>query len=124
MFQAKKTHEFQCEYCPKWFSKRNSLRNHLRSHRDQMYLDETGLSREENTSTVSGPLLNTSQEYKLSMGNLNIHLQNEVSLTSTIFTKIINQYKLTYFDTILHYRLNMILYMEMIIYIVVTITKI
>jgi len=124
MFQAKKTHEFQCEYCPKWFSKRNSLRNHLRSHRDQMYLDETGLSREENTSTVSGPLLNTSQEYKLSMGNLNIHLQNEVSLTSTIFTKIINQYKLTYFDTVLHYRLNMILYMEMIIYIVVTITKI
>ena len=124
MFQAKKTHEFQCEYCPKWFSKRNSLRNHLRSHRDQMYLDETGLSREENTSTVSGPLLNTSQEYKLSMGNLNIHLQNEVSLTSTIFTKIINQYKLTYFDTVLHYRLNMILYIEMIIYIVVTITKI
>jgi len=124
MFQAKKTHEFQCEYCPKWFSKRSSLRNHLRSHRDQMYLDETGLSREENTSTVSGPLLNTSQEYKLSMGNLNIHLQNEVSLTSTIFTKIINQYKLTYFDIVLHYRLNMILYMEMIIYIVVTITKI
>jgi len=124
MFQAKKTYEFQCEYCPKWFSKRSSLRNHLRSHRDQMYLDETGLSREENTSTVSGPLLNTSQEYKLSMGNLNIHLQNEVSLTSTIFTKIINQYKLTYFDTVLHYRLNMILYMEMIIYIVVTITKI
>jgi len=124
MFQAKKTHEFQCEYCPKWFSKRSSLRNHLRSHRDQMYLDETGLSREENTSTVSGPLLNTSQEYKLSMGNLNIHLQNEVSLTSTIFMKIINQYKLTYFDTVLHYRLNMILYMEMIIYIVVTITKI
>ena len=124
MFQAKKTHEFQCEYCPKWFSKRSSLRNHLRLYRDQMYLDETGLSREENTSTVSGPLLNTSQEYKLSMGNLNIHLQNEVSLTSTIFTKIINQYKLTYFDTVLHYRLNMILYMEMIIYIVVTITKI
>ena len=124
MFQAKKTHEFQCEYCPKWFSKRSSLRNHLRSHRDQMYLDETGLSREENTSTVSGPLLNTSQEYKLSMGNLNIHLQNEVSLTSTIFTKIINQYKLTYFDTVLHYRLNMILYMKMIIYIVVTIMKI
>ena len=124
MFQAKKTHEFQCEYCPKWFSKHSSLRNHLRSHRDQMYLDETGLSREENTSTVSGPLLNTSQEYKLSMGNLNIHLQNEVSLTSTIFTKIINQYKLTYFDTVLHYRLNMILYMEIIIYIVVTITKI
>jgi len=124
MFQAKKTHEFQCEYCPKWFSKRSSLRNHLRSHRDQMYLDETGLSREENTSTVSGPLLNTSQEYKLSMGNLNIHLQNEVSLTSTIFMKIINQYKLTYFDTVLHYRLNMILYMEMILYIVVTITKI
>ena len=124
MFQAKKTHEFQCEYCPKWFSKRSSLRNHLRSHRDQMYLDETGLSREKNTSTVSGPLLNTSQEYKLSMGNLNIHLQNEVSLTSTIFMKIINQYKLTYFDTVLHYRLNMILYMEIIIYIVVTITKI
>jgi hypothetical protein len=96
MFQAKITHEFQCEYCPKWFSKRSSLRNHLRSHRDQMYLDETGLSREENT-TVSGPLLNTSQEYKLSMGNLNIQLQNEVSLTSTIFTKIINQYKLTLF---------------------------
>ena len=124
MFQAKKTHEFQCEYCPKWFSKRSSLRNHLRSHRDQMYLDETGFSREENTSTISGPLLNTSQEYKLSMGNLNIHLQNEVSLTLTIFTKIINQYKLTYFDTVLHYRLNMILYMKMIIYIVVTITKI
>jgi len=94
MFQAKIIHEFQCEYYPKWFSKCSSLRNHLRSHRDQMYLDKTGLSREENTSTVSGPLLNTSQEYKLSMGNLNIHLQ---SLTSTIFTKIINQYKLTLF---------------------------
>src|SRR5205814_6576220 len=100
MFQAKKTHEFQCEYCPKLFSKHSSLRNHLRSHRDQIYLDETEFSREENTSTVSGPLLNTSQEYKLSIGNLNIYLQNKVSLTSTIFTKIINQYKLTYFDTV------------------------
>ena len=90
------THEFQCEYCPKWFSKHSALRNHLRSHHDQMYLDETGLSREENT-TVRGPLLNTSQEYKLFMENLNIHWQNKISLTSTIFTKIINQYKLTLF---------------------------
>lgn len=54
MFQPKTTQEFQCEYCPKSFSKRSSLRNHLRTHRDQMYLDETGLSREENV-TISSP---------------------------------------------------------------------
>jgi hypothetical protein len=78
MFQNTTTQEFRCEYCPKWFSKRSSLRNHLRSHRDQMYLDETGLSQEENI-TISGSLL---QEYKLFMESLNV--RDEVSLTSNI----------------------------------------
>ncbi|CAB4383195.1 unnamed protein product [Rhizophagus irregularis] len=55
MFQIKTTQEFRCEYCPKTYSKRSSLRNHLRTHRDQMYLNETGLFGEENTY-ISHPL--------------------------------------------------------------------
>ncbi|CAB4387168.1 unnamed protein product [Rhizophagus irregularis] len=55
MFQIKTTQEFRCEYCPKTYSKRSSLRNHLRMHRDQMYLNETGLFGEENTY-ISHPL--------------------------------------------------------------------
>ncbi|CAB4382430.1 unnamed protein product [Rhizophagus irregularis] len=55
MFQIKTTQEFRCEYCPKTYSKRSSLQNHLRTHRDQMYLNETGLFGEENTY-ISHPL--------------------------------------------------------------------
>ncbi|CAB5313075.1 unnamed protein product [Rhizophagus irregularis] len=55
MFQIKTTQEFRCEYCPKTYSKRSSLRNHLQTHRDQMYLNETGLFGEENTY-ISHPL--------------------------------------------------------------------
>ncbi|CAB4437322.1 unnamed protein product [Rhizophagus irregularis] len=55
MFQIKTTQEFRCEYCPKTYSKRSSLRNYLRTHRDQMYLNETGLFGEENTY-ISHPL--------------------------------------------------------------------
>ena len=38
---------FQCKYCPRTFSRRGAFRNHLRTHRDQMYLDE---NEEENPS--------------------------------------------------------------------------
>ncbi|CAB4478565.1 unnamed protein product [Rhizophagus irregularis] len=55
MFQIKTTQEFRCEYCPKTYSKCSSLRNHLRTHRNQMYLNETGLFGEENTY-ISHPL--------------------------------------------------------------------
>ena len=55
MFQTKTTQEFRCEYCPKTFSKCSSLQNHLRTHRDQMYLNETGLLCKENAN-ISGPL--------------------------------------------------------------------
>ena len=70
MFQDKTTREFRCEYCPKSFSKRSSYRNHLRSHRDQMYLDETGLSLEE-TATTSTRELDNSEEYRLFVESLN-----------------------------------------------------
>ena len=52
MFQSKTNKEFQCEYCLITFSKRDSFRNHLRKHRDQIYLEETGLFREENVITT------------------------------------------------------------------------
>jgi hypothetical protein len=58
MFLTKTTREFQCEYCLRTFSKRSSLRNHIRTHRDQMYLNETGLFGRENIS-ISGPLQET-----------------------------------------------------------------
>jgi hypothetical protein len=37
---------FQCEYCPQSFSRRGAFRNHLRLHRDQIFLDENQLTRE------------------------------------------------------------------------------
>ena len=55
MFLTKTTQEFQCEHCLRTFSKRSSLRNHIRTHRDQMYLNETGLLYKENVN-ISGPL--------------------------------------------------------------------
>ena len=58
MFLTKTTRNFQCNYCLKTFSKRSSIRNHLRTHRDQMYLNETGLFGKENTNT-NGPLQET-----------------------------------------------------------------
>ena len=44
------------------FSKRGSLRNHLRTHRDQMYLNEAGLFYEENTN-ISGPSQETDRPF-------------------------------------------------------------
>ncbi|CAB4413656.1 unnamed protein product [Rhizophagus irregularis] len=41
---------FQCKYCSRSFSRRGAYRNHLQSHRDQMYLDENNLTREESTN--------------------------------------------------------------------------
>ena len=89
MFQDKTTREFWCEYCPRSFSKLSSYQNHLRSHREQMYLDETGLSREENTTRDISQELNSSQEYSLFLERLNNeqvtlednHWQDEVSST-------------------------------------------
>ena len=51
MFLTKTTQEFRCDYCLKIFSKCNSIRNHLRTYCDQMYLNETGLFGKENTNT-------------------------------------------------------------------------
>ena len=70
MFQDKTTREFQYDYCPKSFSKLSSFQNHLCSHRDQMYLDETGLLCEGNT-IMSLQELNTSHEYNLFIESLN-----------------------------------------------------
>src|SRR5437763_13433479 len=42
---------FQCKYCPQTFSRQGAYRNHLKSHRDQMYLDENNLTRDENNLT-------------------------------------------------------------------------
>lgn len=47
---------FQCKYCPRSFSRRGAYRNHLQSHRDQMYLDENNLTREESTN-ISEPVV-------------------------------------------------------------------
>jgi hypothetical protein len=60
MFQTK-INEFKCEYCSKSFSKCSSFQNHLRSYHNVRYLDEIGLSREENT-TGSSSLLNISSQ--------------------------------------------------------------
>lgn len=47
---------FQCKYCSLSFSGRGAYRNHLQSHRDQMYLDENNLTREESTN-ISEPVV-------------------------------------------------------------------
>ena len=41
---TKNKNVFQCDYCLQSFSRHGAFRNHLRSHRDQMYLDENELS--------------------------------------------------------------------------------
>ena len=70
MFQDKTTREFQCEYCPRSFSRLSAYRNHLRTHCDQMFLNETGLSREE-SNTGSLQESNTLQEYNHFIESLN-----------------------------------------------------
>jgi|RhiMetdeSRZDD1v2_1073273.scaffolds.fasta_scaffold2459250_1 hypothetical protein len=42
---TKNKNVFHCDYCPQSFSRRGAFRNHLRSHRDQIYLDENELTR-------------------------------------------------------------------------------
>lgn len=69
MFQDKVTREFRCEYCPRSFSKLGSYRNHLRTHRDQMFLDETGLSREENNTTSPSQELHDYNHFLESLNN-------------------------------------------------------
>lgn len=48
MLPYDKKNIFQCDYCSRSFSRQGAFRNHLRSHRDQMYLDENNLTREKN----------------------------------------------------------------------------
>jgi hypothetical protein len=69
MFQSKTNKEFQCEYCLITFSKRGSLRNHLRKHRDQMYLEEAGLSREENVITTKPLQISENNEQDLMLND-------------------------------------------------------
>jgi len=68
-----KKNTFQCNYCPRSFSRHGAYRNHLRSHRDQMYLDENNLTREKNI--INEPKLtvarNTIQETTLSPISIN-----------------------------------------------------
>lgn len=54
---TKNKNVFQCNYCPQSFSRRGAFRNHLRSHRDQVYLDENELAR--NTSTITNETMST-----------------------------------------------------------------
>lgn len=55
---------FRCKYCPRTFSRRGAFRNHLKIHRDQMYLEENELTRENvsNSATNSATIKNTLQK--------------------------------------------------------------
>ena len=65
-----KKNEFQCEYCPRTFTRRGAFRNHLKKHRNQMFLEENELTREEvfepttisSTTMSSTTIRNTSQK--------------------------------------------------------------
>ena len=56
---------FQCRYCSQTFSRRGVFRNHLKIYRDQMYLEENELTRENisnseiNLVTIKNTLQNT-----------------------------------------------------------------
>jgi len=67
---------FQCQYCPRSFSRRGAFRNHLRSHRDEIYLDENEFLHEVSTPTT---IRNTFQRTVLSpvLINDSVSLQND-----------------------------------------------
>jgi len=112
MFQDKTSQEFQCEYCPRTFSKRSSLRNHLRTHRDQMYLNETGL----NTSIGPSdrPFISNEQDLMLEDNYCQV---KEIELAIKLLNelpKIINKHN----DKLFLYSMKMI-YMEIMMKIIV-----
>lgn len=54
--------DIKCDYCTRTFSRRGAFRNHLQTHRDQMYLEENKLTREEvaiNSTTIRNTLQKT-----------------------------------------------------------------
>jgi Zinc finger, C2H2 type len=56
--------DFRCKYCSRTFSRRGAFRNHLKIHRDQMYLEENELTRENvsNSEINSVTIKNTLQK--------------------------------------------------------------
>ena len=78
---------FQCNHCPRSFSRQGAFRNHLRSHRDQMYLDENNLTREENTKTSEQRSISTHQRTVLSPISINetVNLYNEQALELNVW---------------------------------------
>jgi len=56
--------DFRCKYCSRTFSRRGTFRNHLKIHRDQMYLEENELTRENvsNSEINSVTIKNTLQK--------------------------------------------------------------
>ena len=56
--------DFRCKYCSRTFSRRGAFRNHLRVHRDQMYLEENKLTCENvsNSKINSVTIKNTLQK--------------------------------------------------------------
>ncbi len=59
-----KMSDFRCKYCSRTFSRRGAFRNHLKIHRDQMYLEENELTRENvsNSEINSVTIKNTLQK--------------------------------------------------------------
>ena len=56
--------DFRCKYCLRTFSRCGAFRNHLKIHRDQMYLEENELTRENvsNSEINSVTIKNTLQK--------------------------------------------------------------
>ena len=56
-----KKNEFKCKYCPQTFTRRGAFRNHLKKHRDQMFLEENKLTREEvlEPTTINSTTINS-----------------------------------------------------------------
>src|SRR4051794_29486576 len=70
---------FQCKYCSQSFSKHGAFRNHLRSHCDQIYLDENEFICEISIPTTR----NTSQRTVFSsvLINESVGLHNDQSIS-------------------------------------------
>jgi uncharacterized Zn-finger protein len=80
---------FQCRYCSRSFSRQGAFRNHLRVHRDQMFIDENNLTREENIEprstgakrrAVLSPIIinDTMDPHEEHILNVNVHDFEEV----------------------------------------------
>ena len=56
--------DFRCKYCSRIFSRHGAFRNQLKIHRDQMYLEENKLTRENisNSEINSVTIKNTLQK--------------------------------------------------------------